>query len=93
MSIVFAPKIPLALQPVKPVLRPNRVPKHSRTPLSNAEKDEFVRLRALNVSYPTISERMGRSPTLWHRVAAQPDLFNRIKTARNALINGVQDDT
>ena len=89
MNIVFTPKIPLALQPMKTVVNPKRVPKHCRDPLNDWEKDEFVRLRALNVSYPAISERMGRSVTLWHRAAEQYGLEQRIKDARNTLINGI----
>lgn len=88
MSIVFNPKIPASLKPVKPVANPNGVPKHCRDPLSTKEKDEFVRLRALNVSHLKISERIGRSSSLWHRASQEPDLKQRIETARNKLLNG-----
>jgi hypothetical protein len=86
MSIVFKPKIPLALQPID---HPKRGIPMDRTPLTVEEKDEFVRLRSLNVSYPLITTRLGRSPSLWHRAASQPKLAERIETARNLLIDGI----
>mgnify|MGYP003646786071 FL=1 len=89
MSIVFTPKIPESLKPAKQVHRQHYPKKRLRAPLSEAEANEFVRLRALRVSCAEIGRRIGRSESILYNNEKRPEFIERIQEARYKLINEV----